>query len=85
LQGEVGIGHSGMLSELRSMQLATAFQQLVKCCLIWLIAAYKFFPDGWRHGDTWLLAYLFVKVIRPRDTEGAFSVFESSCYLLLPV
>jgi len=28
---------------------------------------------------------LFVKVPRPGDSEGTFSVFESSCHLLLPV
>jgi len=28
--------------------------------------------------------HLFVKVPRPGDSEGTFSVFESSCYLLLP-
>jgi len=32
-----------------------------------------------------VLAHLFVKVPRPGDSEGAFSVFESSCHLLLPV
>jgi len=30
-------------------------------------------------------AYLFVKVPRPGDNEGTFSVFESSCHLLLLV
>jgi len=29
--------------------------------------------------------HLFVKVARPGDSEGTFSVFESSCHLLLPV
>jgi len=29
--------------------------------------------------------HLFVKVRRPGDSEGIFSVFESSCHLLLPV
>jgi len=29
--------------------------------------------------------YLFVKVPRPKYSEGNFSVFESSCQLLLPV
>jgi len=29
--------------------------------------------------------HLFVKVPRPGDSEGTFSVFESSCHLLLPV
>jgi len=29
--------------------------------------------------------YLFVKVSRPGDSEGTFSVFESRCHLLLPV
>jgi len=29
--------------------------------------------------------HLFVKVPRPRDSEGTFSVFESSCHLLLLV
>jgi len=28
---------------------------------------------------------LFVKVPRPGDSEGTFSVFESSCHMLLPV
>jgi len=28
---------------------------------------------------------LFVKVPQPRDSEVTFSVFESSCHLLLPV
>jgi len=32
-----------------------------------------------------VLAHLFVKVPRPGDNEGNFSVFESSCHLLLPV
>jgi len=31
------------------------------------------------------LAHLFVKVPRPRASEGTFSVFESSCHLLLPI
>jgi len=29
--------------------------------------------------------HLFVKVPRPGDSEGTFSVFELSCPLLLPV
>jgi len=29
--------------------------------------------------------HLFVTVSGPGDNEGTFSVFESSCYLLLPV
>jgi len=29
--------------------------------------------------------HLFLKVPRPGDSEVTFSVFESSCYLLLPV
>jgi len=29
--------------------------------------------------------HLSVKVLRPGDSEVSFSVFESSCYLLLPV
>jgi len=29
--------------------------------------------------------HLSVKVPRPRDSEVTFSVFESSCHLLLPV
>jgi len=29
--------------------------------------------------------HLFVKVLRPGDSKGTFSVFESSCHLLLPV
>jgi len=29
--------------------------------------------------------HLFVKVLRPGESEGNFSVFESSCHLLLPV
>jgi len=28
---------------------------------------------------------LFVKVPRPGDSEGTFTVFKSSCHLLLPV
>jgi len=31
------------------------------------------------------LAYLFVKAPRPADSEGTFSVCESSFHLLLPV
>jgi len=42
---------------------------------------------------TWLVSltrrglgtHLFVKVPPPGDSEGTFSVFESSCHLLLPV
>jgi len=30
-------------------------------------------------------SHLFVKVTRPGDSEVTFSVFESSCHLLLPV
>jgi len=30
-----------------------------------------------------VLVHLFVKVPRPGDSEGTFSVFESSCQLLL--
>jgi len=29
--------------------------------------------------------HLFIKVPRPGDSEVTFSVFESSCHLLLPV
>jgi len=29
--------------------------------------------------------HLFVKVPQPGDSEGPFSVFESTCHLLLPV
>jgi len=29
--------------------------------------------------------HLFVKVLLPGDSKGTFSVFESSCHLLLPV
>jgi len=29
--------------------------------------------------------HLFVKITRPGDSEVTFSVFESSCHLLLPV
>jgi len=29
--------------------------------------------------------HLFVKIPRSGDSEGTFSVFESSCHLLLPV
>jgi len=32
-----------------------------------------------------VLAYLFVKVSRPTDSEVTFSVFDTSCHLLLPV
>jgi len=34
---------------------------------------------------TGLGAYLCVKVPRPGDSKRTFSVFESSCHLLLPV
>jgi len=37
--------------------------------------------------SNWLylvLAYIFVKVPRPGDSEGAYSIFESKCHLLLP-
>jgi len=37
-----------------------------------------------RHG-LGLATHLFVKVARPEVSEGTFSVFESSCHLLLPV
>jgi len=29
--------------------------------------------------------HLFINTLRPRNSEGTFSVFESSCHLLLPV
>jgi len=32
-----------------------------------------------------ILNRLFIKVPQPGDSEGTFSVFESSCHLLLPV
>jgi len=32
-----------------------------------------------------LFAHLFAKLPQPRDSEEIFSVFESSCHLLLPV
>jgi len=32
-----------------------------------------------------LVNNLFVKVLRPGDSEETFAVFESSCHLLLPV
>jgi len=32
-----------------------------------------------------LSTHLFVKVPRPGDSEVTFSVFESSCHMLLPV
>jgi len=32
-----------------------------------------------------LSTHSFVKVSRPGDSEGTFSVFESSCHLVLPV
>jgi len=32
-----------------------------------------------------VLAHLFIKITWPRDSEGSFSVFESSCHLLLSV
>jgi len=38
--------------------------------------------EGWVLG---LGTRLFVKVPRPGDSEVTFSVFESSCHLLLPV
>jgi len=34
---------------------------------------------------TGLGTHLFVKVPLPGDSEGTFTVFESSCHLLLPV
>jgi len=30
-----------------------------------------------------ILAHLFVKAPEPKDSEGTFSVFESTCHLLL--
>jgi len=35
--------------------------------------------SAYRFKDT----HLFVKVPRPKDSEGIFAVFKSSCYLLL--
>jgi len=32
-----------------------------------------------------LILFVKVKVPRPGDSEGIFSVFESSCHLLLPI
>jgi len=32
-----------------------------------------------------VLLHLFVKVTRPGESEMTFTVFESSCHLLLPV
>jgi len=32
-----------------------------------------------------VLAHLFIKVPEPGDRKVTFSVFESNCYLLLPV
>jgi len=32
-----------------------------------------------------VLAHLFVKIPRPGDNEGTFSVFKSSCHLLLTI
>jgi len=37
----------------------------------------------WQH--VWLAPHLFVKVPQPKDSKVTFSVFESSCHLLLPV
>jgi len=34
---------------------------------------------------SYVLIYLFVKVPQPGDSEVNFSVFESSCRMLLPV
>jgi len=39
---------------------------------------------GWMSLSS-LGTHLFVKVPRPGNSEGTFSVFESSCHLLLPV
>jgi len=38
-----------------------------------------------KHLAIMVLSHLFVKVSRPRDSEDTFSIFESSCHLLLPV
>jgi len=38
---------------------------------------------GNRYKGLGLGTHLFVKVPRPRDSEGTFSVFESSCHMLL--
>jgi len=35
--------------------------------------------------DLSLGTHLFVKVLRPGDSYGTFSVIESSCHLLIPV
>jgi len=35
--------------------------------------------------NNFVLAHLFAKVPRPGDSEVTFSVFASSCHLLLPV
>jgi len=41
--------------------------------------------DCYYIGANLVLARLFVKVPRPGDSKTTFSVFESSCHLLLPV
>jgi len=41
-------------------------------------------PPQWVDG-LGLGTHLFIKVPRPGDSEVTFSVFESSCHLLLPV
>jgi len=43
---------------------------------------FDFFPNLIKLG---LGTHLFVKVPRPEDSEVTFSVFKSSCHLLLPV
>jgi len=40
--------------------------------------------EKYPHGLT-VGTHLFVKVPRPGDSVGTFSVFESNCHLLLPV
>jgi len=43
--------------------------------------------QGYSNWKRWIRFsnHLFVKVLRPGDRKGTFSVFESSCHLLLPV
>jgi len=48
----------------------------------------NFLKLGWHYYTSAVYVYkmsthLFVKVPRPGDSEGTFSVFESSCHLLL--
>jgi len=54
-----------------------SFQHYENSCVV-LVLCCRWFPLG-------LGTHLFVKVPQPGDSEVTFSVFESSCHLLLPV